>query len=86
MPVPEQPKVELNFSTGIHPLSQVKLACGVQQENQTTDGQRDKSVRKDWASLRESVWSPSVDKLLKKKPVGGLWAAAEVEPCLQSYH
>lgn len=36
---------------GNRPTGEVKLVCGVQQSNQTTDGQCDKSVRKDWASL-----------------------------------
>lgn len=36
---------------GSRPTGEVKLVCGVQQSNQTTDGQCDKSVRKDWASL-----------------------------------
>lgn len=38
-----------------------------------TDGQCDKSVRKDRASKGESALSQCVDELLKRKPVGRLW-------------
>lgn len=43
------------------------------QSNQMTDGQCDKSVRKDRASKGESALSQCVDELLKRKPVGRLW-------------
>ena len=49
----------------------MQLACGVPQS--VTDGQCDKSVRKDRASPGDSAWSRRVDKSLKRKLVGGPW-------------
>lgn len=57
---------------GSRPAGEVQLACGVPRSSQTTDGQRDESVRKDRASPGASAWSWRVDESLKRrKPVEG---------------
>lgn len=49
----------------------MQLACGVPPS--TTDGPRDKSVRKDRASPGESAGSRRVDESLKRRLVGAPW-------------
>lgn len=56
---------------GSRPVGEVQLACGVPPS--TTDGPRDKSVRKDRASPGESAGSQRVDESLKRRLVGAPW-------------